>query len=375
MRILVAMEHLGPVGGAPRSVLEVSEVLARHGHRFVVAYREPGEFQERWEAIADPLVRVPLRASQFVTPRHPVRWLTSSWRSARVMSETKADVIYCNFVSTLPFCLMLRSQVKTPVAVTVRDPTPPLGGQFTRQLLRRVDSVSFVSRHQRSTFEAIRLVPENAPVIGLGVDPTYYRPATPAERQSARRRFEIEDDRPVVGYAGRLDPDKGIETLLGALALLPEPRPVTLVGGGPSTYRRDGEAYAARLRSAAGPHVRFVGRQTDVRPLLWAADVVVVPSVFQEPAGRVPLEAMACGVSTVASRVGGIPESFPEGYESLLVRPGDARELARVLQAVLDGSLTAARSPGALRANVVDNFSLERLASSLECLLASTVGT
>lgn len=373
VRILVAMEHLGPFGGAPRSVLEVSEELARRGHRFVVAYREPGEFQSRWEAIADSLVPVPLRVSQFVTVRHPFRWLTSSWRSARLMQETKPDVIYCNFVSTLPFCLMLRSLGKTPVAVTVRDPTPPLGGLFTRQLLRRVDAVSFISKQQRATFERIELVPKNIPVIGLGLDPTYYRPGTPAERQAARRQFEVDDTQLVIAYAGRLDPDKGIETLFEAMAILSDPRLVAVVAGGPSTFRVHGEAYAAHVRSAAPPNVRFLGRQTDVRPLLWAADVVVVPSVFEEPAGRVPLEAMACGVPTVASRVGGIPESFPEGFESLLVRPGDPHELARVIRAVLDGSMPEARSPDSLRANVIDHFNIEALASSVECLLATAL--
>jgi glycosyltransferase involved in cell wall biosynthesis len=110
---------------------------------------------------------------------------------------------------------------------------------------------------------------------------------------------------------------------------------VAIAGEGPLA----GEL-GARAR-AAGVPVRFLGRRTDVPALMAAADVVVVPSLW-EGQPLVVQEALRAGRPVVASRAGGIPELTGEDG-ALLVPPGDATALAGAVLTVLDDNAAAAR--------------------------------
>jgi hypothetical protein len=89
VRILVPCEHLGPVGGAQRSIIELAEALAYRGHEFVVAYRVADSFTPRWEAIASRMIPIPL----VVSPRFPVRTVVGSIRSTHKVLHTAPDLI------------------------------------------------------------------------------------------------------------------------------------------------------------------------------------------------------------------------------------------------------------------------------------------
>jgi len=128
---------------------------------------------------------------------------------------------------------------------------------------------------------------------------------------------------------GRLHAQKGHGVLLEAAARCREDGlslSLALVGEGP--LRAALEERARRLGLEG--QVRFLGRRDDVRDLLRAAEVFVFPSLY-EAVGIALLEAMACGTAVVASRAGGIPEIVREGESGLLVRPGDASDLANAL--------------------------------------------
>jgi glycosyltransferase involved in cell wall biosynthesis len=106
---------------------------------------------------------------------------------------------------------------------------------------------------------------------------------------------------------------------------------------------------------------------------LHAADVVVVPSVWDEPFGRVVIEAMATGCPVVASAVGGIPEILTGRFSSMLFPRGDARNLADRIETLagwrtLDPSLAAA----CVR-HVAERFSLRRSVDLIEETLADVV--
>ncbi len=115
-----------------------------------------------------------------------------------------------------------------------------------------------------------------------------------------------------------------------------DPSPVLAIAGeGPLA----GEL-AARAR-AAGVTVRFLGRRADVPALMTAADVVVVPSLW-EGQPLVLQEALRAGRPVVASRAGGIPDLTGEDG-ALLVPPGDATALAGAVLTILDDRAVAAR--------------------------------
>jgi glycosyltransferase involved in cell wall biosynthesis len=130
-------------------------------------------------------------------------------------------------------------------------------------------------------------------------------------------------------FVGRLSPEKGLATLLGAAALVAKRLPIELVFVGAGPQRRELEGMASRL----GVPVVFLG-QVPWGERLWAvfdgADAFVLPSV-SEGLPLVLVEAMCRAVPVVASRVGGIPELVEDGVSGILVRPNDIEGLSEAI--------------------------------------------
>lgn len=132
-------------------------------------------------------------------------------------------------------------------------------------------------------------------------------------------------------FVGRLDPRKGVETALRALARLPEEATLTVVGRGSARERARVDAVVAELGLAARVSITEADRPALRRHYL-AADVFVFPSEWEEPFGLVPVEAMACGTPVVATGVGGSGEFLVDGANALLFPPGDDRALAAAVE-------------------------------------------
>jgi glycosyltransferase involved in cell wall biosynthesis len=132
-----------------------------------------------------------------------------------------------------------------------------------------------------------------------------------------------------------------------------------VVGGDPFG---DGEA---RLKAKAqelgvADRTRFLGIRHDVPDLLGAADLFVLPSLW-EGLGLVFLEAMAVSLPTVATNVSAIPEVVPDGQGGWLVPPGDAEALARAIAAALADPAERARRGAAGRTLLLQRFTLPRM--------------
>jgi glycosyltransferase involved in cell wall biosynthesis len=153
----------------------------------------------------------------------------------------------------------------------------------------------------------------------------------PNARRWARERLELPADAFVIAGVGRMVAGKGYEQLVEAVALMmPAERPhLLLAGDGP--MRAELEQTAAKRR--VGDWVRFLGFQADVRPVLWAADVLAhVPTHFPEGTPNTVLEGMAAGLPVIATPVGGIAEIVRHGETGWLVPPNDASALAEALR-------------------------------------------
>lgn len=189
-------------------------------------------------------------------------------------------------------------------------------------------------------------------IVHCGVSPSLY------EFRSEGR------ERRLVLAVGRLDPIKGFKHLVAACAVLKQrgvPFDCRIVGEGPL-----GEELKAQIeRSGLSGQVQMLGalKQEQVRRLLHAARVFVLPSVVTERGDRdgIPvalMEAMACGTPVLSTCVSGIPELVLHGVNGLLVEPGHAEQLADALQELLaDDALTLRLSVSA-RAAVERDFDI-----------------
>jgi D-inositol-3-phosphate glycosyltransferase len=165
--------------------------------------------------------------------------------------------------------------------------------------------------------------PQKIEVIPPGVDLTRFRPIGPLEAKSF---IDVPAGKRMVLFVGRIEPLKGIDTLLHAMKQVAEEcggcegLTVAIVGGDPAVpleQMSDEMARLHHLRAELGIEdlVTFLGkRDQDLLPYYYsAAEVVVMPSHY-ESFGMVALEAMACGTPVIASRVGGLRFSVVHGY-------------------------------------------------------------
>lgn len=202
---------------------------------------------------------------------------------------------------------------------------------------RRNDAVLAVSnsvaRSVRMPFGLRRRPLPPMEVLYHGIEP---RPQVDSAvaRRTARERLDLSDGDVVIGTVGNLTPKKDQETLIRALAQLPQRHRATrlvIVGDGPL---RGHLAQFARDLLPAG-RVIFTGSRDDVQELLYGFDVFALTS-RHEGLSIALVEAMSAAVPCVATRVGGVPEVITDGQEGFLVPAGDPAAVDVALSKLLD---------------------------------------
>jgi glycosyltransferase involved in cell wall biosynthesis len=154
--------------------------------------------------------------------------------------------------------------------------------------------------------------------------------------QSIRRSVGNEEQ-PLVGLFGRITEWKGQRVLIEALSQLPGVRALIV---GEALFTDEDQQYKQELSALAeqlgvSDRVHFVGFQSDILAFLKAVDIVVHCSIAPEPFGRVIVEGLLAGKPVIATRGGGPAEIIQDRVTGILVSPGDAGELAKAIQALL----------------------------------------
>jgi glycosyltransferase involved in cell wall biosynthesis len=167
-------------------------------------------------------------------------------------------------------------------------------------------------------------------VVFNGIDTALFRPVAPDA--GLRGRLGVAAGAPLLLFVGRLQPWKGVETAIRALALLPAAH-LAVAGDGEDRARLT--ALAGELGLAARVHFLGAVERASLPPLYAAADLLVATSHASETFGIGLVEAQACGLPVVASRFGGFPEVVDEGRTGLLFAPRDHAALAAAAGALL----------------------------------------
>lgn len=336
MKVLATVKWVDAIGGAQRSVLDVNGGLAARGHELTVMYFLGEELLPEYHRRGCATIRgLDFYLDQHRRPASLAGLLRSTWRGARV----DPDLVYIQDFEHGPLGAMISSVRRTPLVSHLRLTPPASYARQHRAALQRVDRFIAVSNDVRERFVQSGLRRDRIDVVHNGLDLDEFSPGTLADRAAIRNELGLEPEEFVVVYVGRIDHVKGIETAVAACNRRAElGRPVRLVAVGQPVWHEseaEGEEYVERLRRLGAPsRALFVGARTDIVPIYRAADVVVVPSSWPEPFGRVVIEAMACGRPVIASRVGGIPEILTGELESLLFDPGDVEQLVQRLDEV-----------------------------------------
>ncbi|MFI8848753.1 glycosyltransferase [Streptomyces sp. NPDC053499] len=336
-RALMTVLHLAqPVeGGVAQVVTDLARAQTCAGLHVVVGCPEGGRLTRAASAAG-------ARTAHWPAVREPgVRVVAEVYGVRRLVRAVRPDLVHAHSAKAgLAARLALRGRVPTVYqphawsfeAATGR--TARLARAWERYAARWADRVLCVSEAERDTGTAAGVRARWA-VVRNGVDASHFTPRT-ARQPDGCPALRPDGRTVLVVCVGRLCEQKGQRTLLaawpGVTARVPHAL-LVLVGDGP-----DREA----LRRTAPPGVVFAGATDAVADWYAAADLVVLPSLWEGMA-LTPLEAMACARPVLVSDVAGSRELLPPGQEtSCLVPPGDPVALAdAVVRLALDESLCA----------------------------------
>jgi len=376
VRILHCSWEYPPViyGGLGRHVHALAESQARAGHDVVVLtqYAQQRAPEEIVNGVR--IIRVPPDAPIVpLTEEHLLTWV-ASFESAltrgviALARHWNADVIHGHDWMVAHTASAARDLMQAPLVMTMHATEAGRHqGWLPSDLSRAIHGIEWwatyqaqrvivCSEHMRWEVDQLFATPRTKTiVIPNGVDLEAWRVS-----RHAIARVRATYGRPLVVYTGRLEWEKGVHTLIDALAdLRKETWSAVIAGRGSKENDLRNEVRRRRL----GQRIRFAGwlPELQVRHLVAAADCVVVPSIY-EPFGMVALEAAAAGTPLVVAASGGLAEVVDDGTTGRVFEPGDARSLAGKIHDTIAHPRVARRRADDLRARVASDFGWPRIA-------------
>jgi len=366
LRICHLITTLG-VGGAERGLYELCRRLDRARFDVQVAALQGGEVAEWLERAGIPVTVLDIRG-KWDAARLP--------RLVRLLRDERIDLLHTHlFHADLAGRPAARAAGVGHVVHTVwtaEGRFRPWQFAYARLLKETCDRVICVSESVREHHARRSGLPAGCyAVIPWGVDTEAF-----SHDESARRRLRgewgLSDDDVLAAFVGRLERYKGVDVLLGAIRLLAArggAARFVLAGDGPMR-----DAVGDFLRRGEGRRLaRHLGHVRDVRGVLSAADVYVMPSRWE----GWPLalgEAMSVGRPAVGTDVPGIRDLLAHERTGLLVAPKDPAALARAVERLAADAPLRARLGRAARRRIVEHFSIARTVAAHEALYDEIAG-
>ena len=233
--------------------------------------------------------------------------------------------------------------------------------------LRRAARVQAISEQIAADVLQLGVPPNSVVQIPNGVDTARWIRHSEEGQAAARLALGLPPHAVVVLYAGRFAREKGVRDLLDTWAGTPELQEAVLVlVGAPAPDDPIGPV-------AEDEHVIVRDWTDDIQIYYRAADVVVLPS-YAEGMSNTLLEAMACGLAVVATRVGAAPTMIRDGVDGLLLAPGDRPGLGAALSRLVRDPVLRKQIGEAAASTVRDRYSIESVVAAIESTYLEIIG-
>ena len=363
-------------GGSGAVATELGLELARRGHEIhVISYASPFRLPGFAENVY--FHNVDLSGTYPLLQYFPYS-LALAVKQHEVALREELDILHVHYAvphATAAFLAreMARGERDLKVVTTLHGTDITLVGQessfftVTKFSIEQSDAVTAVSNYLRDeTHRHFGCDKCDIEVIPNFVSSETYHPI---ERCEYRNAFAPEDSKVIV-HVSNFRTVKRVPEVIQIFAKIRRrvPSVLVLVGDGPDREKAECEAERLALRS----QIRFLGTLDAIADVMQAADLFLLPS-SSESFGLSALEAMACGVPVVASRVGGLPEVVRDGETGYLIDPSDIDGYAEAAVRILSDDERWAR----FRKNAVkrsQDFSADLVVPRYEALYRRIAG-
>lgn len=265
-----------------------------------------------------------------------------------------ADVVHANYWLSGLAGHRIKHEANLPLVTTFHtlarvkaaggDPEPARRERAEAEVIGCTDLTCVSCTEEEAQFRRLYGDPRGRlEIVAPGVDHAFF---SPGDRRGARRAIGLEDHKgPLLLFVGRIQPLKGVDVAVRALAALDRSDATLLIVGGASGADGDDEVamlHALVTELGLNERVRYVDPQPHYLLATYyrAADVVLVPS-RSESFGLVALEAAACGTPVVAAAVGGLRTLVDHGHSGFLVDGRDPAVYASYTAELLDNDSLA----------------------------------
>ncbi len=329
-------------GGSGVVATELGIELASRGHQVhFISYSQPFRLNGRDDGIFYHEVPV----SSYPLFEFPPYDLALASRMAEVAELYELDLLHVHYAIPHSVSALLARQMlaakgrRLPFVTTLHGTDITLVGldrgylPITRHAIEQSDGVTSISEYLREKtleyFEITRPIETISNFVNCDV----YAPVSDEAARAKARAHLAPADEPILMHLSNFRPVKRVEDVVKIFARVAEERAaqLVLVGDGPDRSAAEWLAHDLGIHA----RVHFLGKQERVSELLPLADVLLMPSEL-ESFGLVALEAMACKVPAVATRVGGVPEVIDDGVTGLLFEVGDIEAMAQGVLGLLN---------------------------------------
>jgi glycosyltransferase involved in cell wall biosynthesis len=358
-------ELCGLDGGAEGALLRMTRTLDPRRYSCVVATFKHDRERSVAEQFPCPVHVLPLRRT------YDLNGMRTAVRLSRLIRSLRPDVVHTFFetsdlwggpVARLSGCARVVSSRRD--MGFLRRPMHKVAYRLLRGMFAQVQTVS--DQVREVAIREDRLPPSRVVTVHNGVDLDAIRLAPPDARPWAGWETPPSHVIATVGYIRAV---KGTDVFVRAAEIVCRrfPRALFLVIGdvGDPGYHR--ELCSFVRERGLEQNVRFAGRLANVPGVLKNVDVFCLLS-RSEGFSNALLEAMACGVPGIATRVGGNPEAITDGLNGYLVHPGDAEQAAARILDLLEDPASAERMGRVARRTVESRFTIQVMVERLMAL-------
>ena len=380
--IALETEPSSLLGGQELNLYEICQHLAKQNHQITLVYLREGNLVEKYQEFAENIIQIRRYSASRKRIPELLTFLLDGVGDIKKISTRSDSIVFCNDFSSVFFGHVLASLSKTSLVQHIQLPAYPFKLKW-RPGMDRVDRFIAVSQATKESWVKLGVSADKISVVYNGTDVEKFAPAP--DYQATRQALSLHKDIAIISFAARLNPAKGLEVLLKAFAAATQAgmKAHLLVIGTPQLdviedspeARIKYQESLKQLIETLKIHelVAFLGRRTDLPLLFQASDVVVVPSVWDEPFPRVGIEALACGTPLLASRIGGLPELLMPNFSEWLFEAGNDRQLAQLLLETHDWRHSRPALSEQCRQHILDHFSRDKMMRNIEQVLLDTI--